>query len=289
MRINEEKITIIQDMSKNSYNLDGPIPSQGGNFAISIQRTGYEENGKKYYIKRKNGFGFMLNITIDGEGYYRVNENEYYPKKGDIIFTPLSEKQEIYSISDKWTIFFVHFSGDIVQNVFQEVFNSCRYLIHDADINKMSELFTRLHNEVNTIGGSSLDASSICYELLMEVVKASNKQKMNAYPFPIISALSFINNNYFKQISIDDIVLSSNLSKYYFCHLFKKYLNTTPYDYLSKLRLKYSIDYLLTSDMKLYEIAEKVGIDSEKNLIRLFRKYLDTTPKKYKMDALTKE
>ena len=112
---------------------------------------------------------------------------------------------------------------------------------------------------------------------------------MNAYPFPIISALSFINNNYFKQISIDDIVLSSNLSKYYFCHLFKKYLNTTPYDYLSKLRLKYSIDYLLTSDMKLYEIAEKVGIDSEKNLIRLFRKYLDTTPKKYKMDALIKE
>src|SRR5699024_10161951 len=51
------------------------------------------------------------------------------------------------------------------------------------------------------------------------------QQQPNNYPLSIAKAIQFIEKNYKDDISLDDIVEVTDLSKYHFTREFKKYMN----------------------------------------------------------------
>lgn len=89
--------------------------------------------------------------------------------------------------------------------------------------------------------------------------------------------LSFIHQNYYKSISLQDIAESGNMSIAQ-CY---RYFKMSPYDYLIHYRLLKSIDYLLDSTFNITEISEKVSFQNVNHYIQTFKKAYTLSPKKY--------
>ena len=70
--------------------------------------------------------------------------------------------------------------------------------------------------------------------------------------------LSFIHQNYYKSISLQDIAESGNMNIAQCYRYFKMIVKMSPYDYLIHYHLLKSIDYLSDSTFNITEISEKV-------------------------------
>ncbi len=96
---------------------------------------------------------------------------------------------------------------------------------------------------------------------------------------PVIETINYIEENYedgdlsLKQIASNFDYSYTNLSR-----IFKVQTGYSFKEYLGKLRVEKAIVLLKTTNHKIYEVAEMVGL-STKNFNRLFIKYIGESPK----------
>uniref|UniRef100_A0A7C5V4R7 AraC family transcriptional regulator n=1 Tax=Caldicellulosiruptor owensensis TaxID=55205 RepID=A0A7C5V4R7_9FIRM len=102
----------------------------------------------------------------------------------------------------------------------------------------------------------------------------------------IKSALDYINSNYSSELDIDLLAKLANLSKFYFCRLFKEITHLTPVDYINKFRVEKAIELIRNTNMSISEIAFEVGFNSVSYFIKVFKEYVGVTPFKYKKNIL---
>lgn len=94
--------------------------------------------------------------------------------------------------------------------------------------------------------------------------------------------ISFINQNYSRKLSLSDIALSGKVGKTGCCNIFKKYVNKTPNEYLTELRLRKAIELLKSTDLTVLEISYEVGFSGASYFSETFRKFFGCTPSEYK-------
>jgi AraC-like DNA-binding protein len=85
-----------------------------------------------------------------------------------------------------------------------------------------------------------------------------------------------------KNIGVPEIAESVGLSKSSVNTIFKQEMNRTIYDYLTELRMQEVEANLADTDLKIADIALKVGYQNENSLIRAFRKHRSMTPGQFR-------
>ena len=98
----------------------------------------------------------------------------------------------------------------------------------------------------------------------------------------IAHAVKYIENNY-KDKEITNEILSKecNISEVYLRKLFKKYLNTTPKQYVSDIRLQKAKQLLSEGILKISSISDECGFLSSYNFCRFFKDKTGLTPTEY--------
>ena len=79
----------------------------------------------------------------------------------------------------------------------------------------------------------------------------------------INKVVEFIDSNYERNITLDEISQYVHHDKHYICHLFKSITNQSIFDYLSYVRVAEAEYLLKNSDLKISEIASKVGFSTQ--------------------------
>lgn len=95
-------------------------------------------------------------------------------------------------------------------------------------------------------------------------------------------AIAFINENFCKDISLDDIAQAAYISKYHFSRLFKSVYNMTIWDYINIKRIDKAIHLLGNSNENITTIAIESGFNSVTNFNRTFKKVTGCVPKEYR-------
>ena len=90
--------------------------------------------------------------------------------------------------------------------------------------------------------------------------------------------ISYINENYHKKITLEQISQKFYFNRNYLCLLFKKNLNITFSNYLKTVRLEKAKDLLLRGEYSISTIAEKVGYSDYSYFHKSFRQYFGKTP-----------
>ena len=94
--------------------------------------------------------------------------------------------------------------------------------------------------------------------------------------------MQFIQQNYNKQISLEDIAASVNVSKSTALNIFKQFINDTPVNYLLSYRLKKAADMLKATENKIDYIALETGFEYESYFNRRFKQCYGITPGQYR-------
>lgn len=111
-----------------------------------------------------------------------------------------------------------------------------------------------------------------------------NDGKNNSNMVAIKLAKEYIIKNFNKNITLKDVADNVFLSQNYLSELFKKELGEGFYDFLSNYRIKKAKEILITTNMKIYEVAEKVGYNDSITFGRAFKKITGTTANNFRND-----
>ena len=96
-------------------------------------------------------------------------------------------------------------------------------------------------------------------------------------------AKSFIDEHYARKgLTLHEVAHENHVSPNYLSYLFKKYTGFNLWEYVIKLRMEESRKLLLSTDLRRYEIAEKVGYESPEHFSKIFKKYYGISPSEAK-------
>lgn len=94
--------------------------------------------------------------------------------------------------------------------------------------------------------------------------------------------IRFIEANGDRQLSLDEIAQSINVSPWHLCRLFKVGTGTSVNQYLLGLRMQKAKQLLETTCLRVKEIMNQVGIRDESHFARTFKKLFGVSPSQYR-------
>lgn len=94
-------------------------------------------------------------------------------------------------------------------------------------------------------------------------------------------AIEYMQLNYQRPISLDELAQTAGLSPKYFCRYFRAITNRTPVDYLNYYRIERACYLLDQHQSSITEIAFDCGFNDISYFIRCFKKYKGSTPHQY--------
>lgn len=96
-------------------------------------------------------------------------------------------------------------------------------------------------------------------------------------------AQEYIDENYAqKGLTIHEVAKKNHVSPNYLSYLFKKNTGFNLWEYVIKLRMEESRELILNTDLRRYEIAERVGYESPEHFSKIFKKYYGISPSELK-------
>ncbi len=95
--------------------------------------------------------------------------------------------------------------------------------------------------------------------------------------------LECMGSNYGRDLSLSDLAGVAGMSTFHFAREFKRATNSTPHQYLMKLRVDRAKELLSKSEMPLVEVGHEAGFSHQSHFTRLFRRLTGTTPQSYRL------
>jgi YesN/AraC family two-component response regulator len=125
---------------------------------------------------------------------------------------------------------------------------------------------------------------------VIAVVGEMSKYKLMSRGNVIVTQMvNFMKQNISKNIGIQEIAEHFDMGRSTIHVLFKKEMNTSIYDYLTQLRMEQAKELLISTQLKVSEIATRTGYLNDNSFIRSFRKIYNLTPGQYRSMQRTQQ
>lgn len=149
-------------------------------------------------------------------------------------------------------------------------------------------LFTKIEELINLEGISAVISllqllSEIDRNQEIEIIsKTPDKYSEVKIEMKISAAVDWIDSNYFRKISLDDVASKTNMNKHAFCRAFKHETGKTPMHYINEKRIEEAANLLLKTHKSITEIGFEVGFTNVSSFNRNFKTIRNTSPKAYR-------
>ncbi|MFW5996257.1 MAG: response regulator transcription factor [Halanaerobiaceae bacterium] len=117
----------------------------------------------------------------------------------------------------------------------------------------------------------------------VKLLEDSNNQKTREINNPQLArAKKYIEKNYHRNISLDDIAEHAAISPNYLSKLFKEKMEINIVDYLTNVRIDQAKNLLETTSLPIKQIAYRVGYNDPNYFSKVFKKTTSLTPTNYR-------
>jgi AraC family transcriptional regulator len=251
----------------------------------------------------------------EGRVYYRDEHSiclslaprpvQFLQIKGDKTHTSLYGKGDM-SITPAETPFFARWEGEdhylqvritsqFIQNVARETLDGNsdhlellpEFRTRDLQMEAIALMFLSELQQENS--GGKLYIESLANILAVHLLRqyTASKRQLSTYEggLPkrqLWQVLDYINDYLDQDIRLADLAGLLGMSQFYFSHLFKQSIGTTPYQYLLQQRIERAKQLLKQTDQSIIDIALLCGFNSHSHLSKQFRQLTGTTPRAYR-------
>ena len=108
-------------------------------------------------------------------------------------------------------------------------------------------------------------------------IPASDIKKIRKFK----KVLTFIEQHYREQITLEDMAKECGMNRNYFCRAFKEYTKKTPIEYLNFYRIESACEQIVGTEDKLIDIAMNCGFNDYSYFIKVFKNQKGVTPRDY--------
>ncbi len=145
-------------------------------------------------------------------------------------------------------------------------FRVFEYLLKPVDIDEINRVFTSL-------------------KTVLDKRKVQETEISQKYSLAVKNAIIYMEEHYYERITLDILARNVFLSPGYLSSLFAKETGQTVMEYLSNIRIRHAKVLLKKLDLKIYQIAEKVGYSNTKYFTDIFKRITGFTPIQYRTSS----
>lgn len=231
----------------------------GGNRVIYIKEFDFDKQQKLLYPAEREKLLTDYIMTADERVFQLINNllNEI-------------------SIGSQGVVNRIAFAvNQLVYNISRYIDSQYSYIKKLYDINKFSDVdFTAFKSEE--------EIKEHFINLVNDLVEVVKKYKLgNGNPI-IEKACDYVLQHIDEDITLLTISNKLNLSKNYFCSLFKQETSYNFLEYVTTVKMEWAKRLLKEGNCKTYEVSDMLGYRESSYFSRLFRKYTSYSPAEYK-------
>ncbi|HEX6426563.1 MAG TPA: AraC family transcriptional regulator, partial [Niastella sp.] len=160
--------------------------------------------------------------------------------------------------------------------------------INRSDNPKVYEknVYYRGYQELNNIVSDStyLETQGIILQLISRFLNSNRFRAKNPDPVPskILEAISYIQLNLKKDLTVGILAKRANLNQDYFSRLFLQFTGDRPLAYIHAKRIERAQYLIATTNLSYIQIAEETGFDNLPYFSKIFKKVTSLTPGEYR-------
>ena len=224
-------------------------------------------------------------IINDMKSDYMVTGGTFYAfKPGESSFTRCLGSAE-------WSHYTLNFSGIEAGRLLEETGIFEHRVVNIRDQNAADDILRTMVEEIIKNGKNS---KQICeYYLKILLLNLSDwfidlkKIKQTDYQ-TFTKCKNIFDKEFVKLVSIDEIAIKCGLSQQHLSRIFKKYIDTTPLNYLIKLKMNRAAVLLLGTDFTISQIAQSLSYNDQFYFSKVFKKIYGVSPLEYRKSIRNK-
>lgn len=240
---------------------------------------------------------YEIYFFVDGDVRYYVENDDYDLKKGDVLLIPpgklhrpVIDDNSIYERYVLWILdpFIENNSGicRLIDEINQLAKEKNTHLVSmgDEEQRYLKYMLDKTLQDISIDGNTEEYISESCIMLILDELrhKFRNTIKTENEQGDIIrQVIVYLNRNYTKNPSLDELSEVFFVSKYYLLHKFKEYTKTTIHNYILMKKINLAKE-LLKKEMPPQMVCEKCGFSTYSNFYKAFIERTGISPGKYR-------
>jgi AraC-like DNA-binding protein len=238
--------------------------------------------GSKY--TQKNFHAYMLLYHASGKAEFSANGSSSILEDGQLCFWDCRSEYTLYCIEDcEFQVLF--FDGYPVLYYYEQFSKRTSPIVTLAPNSSFPYLIYNLTSQ-NYIY-TELNNAKLLTDILTNLILFCNIQQKDVnFPRWLVQLLEHLDANYTAHFSLDELSQQININKYQICREFKKYLKTTPLQYVNQLRIEKAKVLLRITTDQVSEIGYQVGFENANYFIQLFKREVGMTPAYYRKNGI---
>lgn len=237
----------------------------------------------------------MFHLVRRGRCQFEVDDETHTMEAGDFVFIAPGVDHRVFSDdpSDPQTLLLCGYClFDTVEN---DILLRAlpRFVLMQRDEMQQWPWLTRTLEHLSAeymsaAPGAELTVNKLTEVLLVQLLRADFGRSTDIGIVAalrdkrIARALTAIHNNPGHNWTIEGAAGEASMSRSGFARKFKELLETSFFDYLTRLRMRNAREFLTTSTLPVADIAEKVGYQSDLSFVKAFKKLHGETPRAFR-------
>ena len=158
-----------------------------------------------------------------------------------------------------------------------------------AFLNSLFSTMLDAYNSSTHMDDAAFDRAVFCLPILLSTIQSAqnNYVAQHCSDQRVSRIVQYINDNYGKISTIDEIANQFFISKFYLCRLFTKELGVSLISYLNTVKIRAACDLLKESEMTVTEIAMECGFHSSSYFSKVFKTETNLSPGAYRQQNLS--
>ncbi len=217
---------------------------------------------------------YLLHLIEKGRGYIERNGEKHFLEAGE-AFLIVPDEITLYC-SDKdtpWEYSWIAFGGPFAKELLQRV-NAKLFMRYQKGglISLKNAFFDKINDSFS------------CLHVLFEVLNAVKSTAKKTMESPVETAISYLENHYFREIDVASLAAQLGFSRAYFTSLFLRQTGDSPYRYLTKIRIEKAKEFLKHSENTIENVAYLVGFASLQRFSDAFKSHVGVSPLQYRKE-----
>jgi AraC family transcriptional regulator of arabinose operon len=256
---------------------------------IYITDIGYYPKANHHYVERPHGINQHIIIyCVEGRGWVTINKQKMDISPSHFIVLPAHTPHKYGAMeTDPWTIYWVHFKGEIATHVMNLITNNSQnYLPYLSFNENRIKLFEEIcfHFEQGYSADTLRYVNMIFYHFLSSLLYEEKFNQAGKATTKDVIALTIermkekINTN----PGLNDFASFAHMSVTYFCNLFKIQTGFSPIEYFNHLKVQQACQALAFTLKPIKEIADELGFSDQYYFSRMFSRFMGMSPSEYR-------
>ena len=258
---------------------------------LYLHSLGFFAHARYHYINRPKGCSeYILLYCKEGVGNLIINNINYKMTANQVVvIPPFAPHRYEADHTNPWSIYWAHFMGTNAEEMSARLYNPTEISVLEISrieerLNLFEEIFNTIKNNNNI---DSLNFANISFAYFLatfsHVEQFNQAKKSSEFANNIINkVLHYMHENIENSLSIEQLASFCGYSPSYFYRRFIATMDTAPISYFMRMKMNKASILLITTDMKVNQVASKVGFTDSFHFSRVFSKIIGMSPQKFR-------